>query len=127
MSGLSRVCACGLDRGETLLAASRTRVRIGSRCAGAYNLALQLCRTDLVLKLDADTWLDGEAVEAQRAKLAPAGFLRGCRDAAPDENARHLNGVLLARRSDLLRVRGYDERMRKCTRFKAHARCLALT
>ena len=41
------------------------------------------------------------------------GFLRGCRDRAPDQNARHLNGVLLVARLDFLAVRGYDERMRR--------------
>ena len=98
--------------------------------ARAYNLAVQLARADIILKVDADTWLDPEVLAAQ--PLAPSAvggggsgvaggggvtaasdFLRGCRDDAPDENARHLNGVLLARRSDVLRVRGYDERMRK--------------
>ena len=87
--------------------------------ARAYNLALQLSNAEIVLKVDSDTWLDPEVLRIQLPRVAiviggtSGAFLRGCRDDAPDENARHLNGVILARRDDLLRVRGYDERMRK--------------
>ena len=78
--------------------------------ARAYNLAAQLARGERVLKVDSDTWLAPEALERQ--VLAPRTFLRGCRDRALDENGRHLNGVLLIRRTDFLAVYGYDERMR---------------
>ena len=98
--------------------------------ARAYNLGLQLARGEIVLKVDSDTWLDPDVLHTQPLATASSsatvfngdgngggggrhGFLRGCRDDAPDENARHLNGVLLARRADLLRVRGYDERMQR--------------
>jgi hypothetical protein len=64
---------------------------------------------ETVLKVDADTWLDPAVLERQ--PLPERGFLHGCRARAATENSRHLNGVLLVRRSDLLAVAGYDERM----------------
>ena len=76
----------------------------------AYNLALHLSRGDLIFKVDADTWLSPEAVEAQ--PLGEHQFRRGCHDRALDANGKHLNGVMLTRRSDLTAVMGYDERMR---------------
>ena len=77
--------------------------------ARAYNLAAQLASSEALFKVDADTWLSAEA----RARVPARGFLRGCRDLAPDENARHLNGVALLYRADLLAVKGWDERMRR--------------
>jgi hypothetical protein len=78
--------------------------------ARAYNLALQLARSERILKVDSDTWLAPEVLEKQ--PLQEGTFLRGCRDGALDENGRHLNGVMLVRRADVLGVLGYDERMR---------------
>ena len=48
----------------------------------------------------------------EKQPLQEGTFLRGCRDGALDENGRHLNGVMLVRRADVLGVLGYDERMR---------------
>ena len=83
--------------------------------ARAYNLAAQVASGEHLLKVDADTRLSPEMLSSQPIAdgVSLPGFLRGCRDRAPDQNARHLNGVLLVRRLDFLAVRGYDERMRR--------------
>lgn len=77
--------------------------------ARAYNLAIQLARGELLLKLDADTAVQPEFLLHHR--LTRREFGRGCRHHTTDENARHLNGVVLAWREQLLQVAGYDERM----------------
>ena len=77
----------------------------------AYNLAAQLVRGEVLLKVDSDTWLD-EGFLRQHA-LPPRTFYAGDWKRAPDENAWHLNGVVLLRREDYAAVAGYDERIRR--------------
>ena len=78
--------------------------------ARAYNLAAQLARGEVLLKVDSDTWLH-EGFLRQHA-LPPRTFYAGDWKRAPDENAWHLNGVVLLRREDFAAVAGYDERIR---------------
>ena len=78
--------------------------------ARAYNLAAQLARGEVLLKVDSDTWLH-EGFLRQHA-LPPRTFYAGDWKRAPDENAWHLNGVVLLRREDYAAVAGYDERIR---------------
>ncbi|KAL1519493.1 hypothetical protein AB1Y20_023011 [Prymnesium parvum] len=77
--------------------------------ARAYNLAIQLARSDVILKLDSDTAVLPDLIERQ--PLGAREFYRGCSHRSTDENARHLNGVVLLRREHLAAVAGYDERM----------------
>ena len=78
--------------------------------ARAYNLAAQLAHGEVLLKVDSDTWLH-EGFLRQHA-LPPRTFFAGDWTRAPDENAWHLNGVVLLRREDYAAVAGYDERIR---------------
>lgn len=53
------------------------------------------------------------AITALRALLLiRSSWLDACVRSAPDENAWHLNGVVLLRRSDFFAIGGYDERFR---------------
>jgi hypothetical protein len=77
--------------------------------ARAYNLAIQLARGEIILKLDSDTYVQPEFLARQIVR--PHEFRRGCSHLSTDVNARHLNGVVMVRREHLLAVLGYDERM----------------
>ncbi|KAI9018425.1 hypothetical protein DFJ74DRAFT_229317 [Hyaloraphidium curvatum] len=79
------------------------------RLSWAFNLGARLARSEALLKLDADDCLDPNFVTAH--PLPPGVFYRGLWKLARNENERHLNGALFLRRSDFLRVRGYDERI----------------
>ena len=80
--------------------------------ARAYNLAAQVARGVLLLKVDSDTWLDRTFVMSH-LPIPSGAFVAGdWRRAPDDENAQHLNGVLLVRRADFFAVSGYDERLR---------------
>lgn len=78
--------------------------------ARAYNLAAQVARGSVLLKVDADTWLDRSFLAMHRLPLRR--FIAGDWRTAPNENAQHLNGVVLVRRADFAAVGGYDERLR---------------
>ena len=82
--------------------------------ARAYNLAISLASRDVVLKLDSDTSVQPELLERQ--PLGAGEFWRGCSHRTSDENARHLNGVVLARRAHLLAVAG-------CTKERDSTTC----
>lgn len=77
----------------------------------AYNVALQLASRSGVLKVDCDTWIAPDFVDAH--PLNRDTFYAGdwtSIDAGPS-NALHSNGILFATRGDLLLVGGYDERI----------------
>jgi hypothetical protein len=98
----------------------------------AYNIALRLSRSDAVLKVDCDTVLEPEFLEAH--PLESGSFYSGdwrvlmqsvayMNDGSPEggysekrashvaDNQVHVNGILYAARNDLLLVGGYDERV----------------
>ena len=78
--------------------------------ARAYNLAAQFARGKFILKVDSDTRLAPGFLEAHL--LHERAFYAGDWRRAPDENAWHLNGVVLLRREHFFTIGGYDERFR---------------
>ena len=97
-------------RSDPRLRLVRAMSEVEWNLARAYNLAARVARGALLLKLDSDTWLDRAFVSEHR--LPDGAFLAGDWRHAPDENAQHLNGVVLVRRDDYFAVNGYDERLR---------------
>ena len=98
----------------------RRRVRLVSapfehewNLARAYNLAARVATGHTLLKVDSDTYLNPRFLRLHSLRLLPRAFYAGDWTKAPDENAWHLNGVLLLRRADFNAVAGYDERMRR--------------
>jgi hypothetical protein len=78
----------------------------------AYNVALRLAKSTAVLKVDCDTVLKPEFLEAH--PLQAGEFYSGdWRLLGSPEASEHLhaNGLLYASRSDLIAVGGYDERV----------------
>ena len=78
--------------------------------ARAYNLAAQVARGAVLLKVDSDTWLERAFLTSH--PLPPGAFVAGDWRRAANENAEHLNGVVLVRRADFFATGGYDERLR---------------
>ena len=81
--------------------------------ARAYNLAARVATGQLLLKVDSDTYLDPSFLGIHSLRRLSRAFYAGDWRLAPDENAWHLNGVVLLRREDFNAVAGYDERMRR--------------
>lgn len=81
--------------------------------ARAYNLAAAAARGEFILKVDSDTYCSPAVLTSQ--PLAERSFLRGCRDQAPDENSRHLNGVLLVRRAGTREGRSCSNYLQQCS------------
>ena len=79
--------------------------------ARAYNLAAMFARGETLLKVDSDTWLSPSFLAGH--PLRADGFYAGDWRRAPDENAWHLNGIVLVRRAHFAAVGGYDERIRR--------------
>lgn len=80
--------------------------------ARAYNLALALSSRETILKVDCDTRLRADFI--RRHDLRGGDFYAGdWRALNPllTKNQLHVNGLLLARRDDILAVGGYDERI----------------
>lgn len=86
----------------------------------AYNLALSLAKSEWIIRLDCDCRLAQGFLSAHFSQpgngtgpytAPPGAFWSGRWQDARDGNEVHLNGALLARRSDLRRVHGYDERI----------------
>jgi hypothetical protein len=67
----------------------------------ACNLAISLARGSLILKLDADCWVDDEP-SAWLPQLAPGTYQRSATGGG-------LNGIVLIRRQDFLAVGGFHE------------------
>lgn len=67
----------------------------------AYNLAIRLARGPLILKLDADCWIDDPA-SAWLPQLPPGGYQRSATGGG-------LNGIVLIRQQDVLAVGGFHE------------------
>ncbi|KAL1507023.1 hypothetical protein AB1Y20_007885 [Prymnesium parvum] len=80
--------------------------------ARAYNLAASLASGAVLLKVDADTYLHPGFLASHALPSGWRAFFAGDWRLAPDENAWHLNGVLLVHKVHFDAVRGYDERMR---------------
>ena len=98
----------------------RRRVRLVSapfetewNLARAYNLAASVATGARLLKVDSDTYLQPTFLRMHPLH-SPDIFYAGDWRLAPDENAWHLNGVVLLRREHFEGVAGYDERMRRC-------------
>jgi len=79
-----------------------------SRC---HNLGLGLAQGELVLRLDADDLLVGDFFGRHPLGAGCRAFYRANLDEVRDDNESHLAGVLYARRSDVLRAGGYNERI----------------
>lgn len=78
----------------------------------AYNLAFSLARGEWLLKLDCDTLVHPTFLT--RHPLPKPGsntFYRFDWRNARTPNDRHLNGIFLARTSDIRNIHGYDERI----------------
>ena len=80
------------------------------RIAPAFNLGLSQVSSELSFKVDCDTLLHPDFLSHNL--LSELGFRYGdYRNALPDRNDNHLNGVFLAFTADLRAVHGFDERM----------------
>lgn len=78
----------------------------------AYNLAIAMGRFSRVLKVDCDTDLHMDFVEAHplREGVFWGGDWRSVQEGGAND-ALHVNGLLYALRKDLMNVGGYDERI----------------
>lgn len=78
----------------------------------AYNLAFSLARGEWLLKLDCDTAMHHNFLAAHPLpKPEDHSFYRFDWATARDRNEQHLNGIFLARTSDIRAIHGYDERI----------------
>ena len=79
------------------------------RIAVAFNIGLDHVHSDIVLKLDSDTFLAPNFLENN--VLHPGTFRYASWRHARDENELHLKGVFMAQTSHLHTVHGMDERI----------------
>mmetsp|Transcript_22524 Transcript_22524/g.29474 ORF Transcript_22524/g.29474 Transcript_22524/m.29474 type:complete len:783 (+) Transcript_22524:115-2463(+) len=78
----------------------------------AYNLGFQFASGSLILKADADTLLHKDFFDAHTFEASASSyFYRGNWRHSPDENNKHLNGIIFAQKKHLFEIMGYDERM----------------
>lgn len=79
---------------------------IASKC---HNLGVRLAAGGVLLRLDADYWLEPDFFA--KHPLADALFFAGNRRIARTDNERHLAGALYVHKRHVIRVNGYDERI----------------
>jgi glycosyltransferase involved in cell wall biosynthesis len=78
----------------------------------AYNAAIQLASSAVILKVDCDVMLDADFLEAHPLHKGEmyAGDWRALRSNVETEKL-HVNGLLMAYRDEVIRAGGYDERV----------------
>jgi hypothetical protein len=94
-----------------LVLASATR-QTGWILSRAYNAAIQLASSSVVLKVDCDTVLEADFLDTH--SIQQGEFYAGDWRALPSRGEieqLHVNGLLLAHRDELVTVGGYDERV----------------
>jgi hypothetical protein len=108
---LSSVISPSLLQDRRLVLASSTRQN-GWILSRAYNAAIQLASSAIVLKVDCDTVLEADFLDTHVVRKGEffAGDWRALPSRAESEQL-HVNGLLLAHRGDLVSVGGYDERV----------------
>ncbi|CDF33884.1 unnamed protein product [Chondrus crispus] len=79
----------------------------------AYNLAARLASYSKLIKVDCDTFLRPDFIEAHPLKRDSfyAGDWKQLDNNTPTDDALHVNGLLYVHRDDFLAVGGYDERI----------------
>jgi len=75
----------------------------------AYNLGIKCASKTKILKLDSDIKLNKDFFV--NCNLDSKSFFTGRWELARNKNEAHLNGSAFANRSDLLQLKGYDERI----------------
>lgn len=78
------------------------------RLGAAVNVGLFKAKSSVILKLDCDTQISSKFLQANT--LSGVGFRYADGRTSSDDNGKHLNGVFLARRKDLIDVHALDER-----------------